>query len=113
MFGGSAKKNLDRLELVLARLRAANLKLKPSKCELLRTEVGFLGHRISAAGIATDPDKISAVRDWPTPKNLSEVRSFVGLASYYRRMVRGFAEIASPLHHLAGKNVPFQWSENC
>jgi len=91
----------------------ADLKLKPSKCNLLRTEVSFLGHVASGEGIATDPSKIELVRDWPTPSDVKEVRSFLGLASYYRRFVLTFTEIAAPLHALTVKNKQFEWTTNC
>ncbi|KAJ8013689.1 hypothetical protein DPEC_G00032400 [Dallia pectoralis] len=76
-------------------------------------QVQYLGHIISAKGVMADPAKIEAVRSWPTPKNQTEVRSFVGLASYYRRFVKGFAEIARPLHQLTEKGRRFKWEENC
>ena len=76
---------------------------------LFRPKVKYLGHVVSSQGIETDPDKISAVRDWPTPQNLTDVRSFVGLCSYYRRFIPDFATIAKPLLVLTEKNVPFKW----
>ncbi|KAI8482362.1 hypothetical protein Bbelb_399530 [Branchiostoma belcheri] len=77
--------------------------LKPSKCNLFATEVKYLGHRVSAEGVGTDPDKVAAVRDWPVPQNAREVRSFVAFCSYYRRFIPNFAHTASPLHKLAGR----------
>jgi len=76
--------------MLFGRLRAANLKLKPSKCSLLRTEVSFLGHVVSGDGVSTDPEEIKAVRDWPVPTDIREVRSILGLASYYRKFVPAF-----------------------
>ena len=98
-----------RLKQVFERLYAAGLKLKPSKCNVLQRQVTFLGHVMSADGIATDPQKIQAVAEWPVPTSIREVRAFVGLASYYRRFVKGFAEIATPLHSLTKKNAKFVW----
>ena len=89
------------------------MKLKPSKCKLLREEVSFLGHVVSKNGIATDPEKIRQILEWPVPQNLKEVRGFLGLTGYYRRFAEGFAAVATPLHALTGKNVPFQWSNEC
>ena len=80
---------------------------KLSKCEFWLTEVAFLGHTISAEGIRVDPKKIEAVVEWMSPKNVSEVRSFLGLAGYYRRFVKGFSIIAKPITTLLQKNVPF------
>jgi len=91
----------------------ANLKLKPSKCHLLCKEVNFLGHVISAGTIATDKEKTEKVASWPRPQNITEVRSFLGFASYYRRFLRNFSGIATPLHALTGKNARFFWTEEC
>jgi len=81
VYSSSVEEHIERLGLVFERLRAANLKLKPSKCSLLRTEVNFLGHVLSGDRVSTDPEKIRAVRDWPVPTDIKEVRSFLGLAS--------------------------------
>lgn len=113
VLGKDATQMLERLEQVFSRLRQANLKLKPSKCCLFREEVAYLGHIVSASGIATDPQKTERVRDWPTPRNVSEVRQFVGLASYYRRFVPDFATIAKPLHELTKKYARFSWTAQC
>ena len=75
------EEHLERLATVLQRLRSSGLKLKPEKCSLFQKSVSFLGHTISESGIGTDPKKIEAVSDWPTPKSVKEVRSFVGMAS--------------------------------
>ncbi|KAA3461970.1 DNA/RNA polymerases superfamily protein [Gossypium australe] len=77
----------------------------------LRIEVGFLGHIVSAAGIQVDSSKISAILEWKPLRNVSEVRSFLGLAGYYRRFVKGFSMIATPLTKLLQKDVKFEWSE--
>ena len=88
--------HLSRLREVLDRLRGARLKLKLSKCDLFQQEVCYLGHIVSAQGVATDPRKIEAVRTWPTPKSLKNVQAFLGLAGYYRQFVPDFATTASP-----------------
>jgi hypothetical protein len=75
--------------------------------------VKFLGHVVSASGISTDSSKIEAVSSWPTPNCLREVRAFVGLCSYYRRFVKGFAEIAAPVHALTRKGKQFVWDDLC
>ena len=103
--------HLKRLEEVLLRLRQAGLKLKPEKCVLFQKSVSFLGHVISDEGIGTDPQKIADVTEWPVPGSQKEVRSFLGLASYYRRFVRGFANMAAPLHDLVKTQRIFEWSE--
>lgn len=113
VFGGSFEEELDRLEGVFQRLRQASLKLSPKKCELFRQEVPFLGHVVSRGGVKTDPQKVKAVQEWPVPRNLTEVRSFLGLCTYYRRFVKDFACIATPLHHLSKKGVRFCWDTAC
>lgn len=111
--GSSVQESLRRLENVFKRLKEANLKLKPSKCIFFQRSVNFLGHVVSEEGVHTSPDKIQAVVDWPIPKNAKQVRSFLGLASYYRKFVKGFADIARPLHKICEKNSKFIWSNEC
>ena len=113
LFSKTIAEHFVRLRQIFDRLRSANLKLKPSKCHLLRRTVTFLGHVITENGIATDPEKIESVESWPVPRNLTELRSFLGLSSYYRRFVKNFALIAAPLHALTGKGIRFQWTSAC
>ena len=113
LFSKTVEEHLERLKLILDRLRKANLKLKPSKCHLLKKTVTFLGHVVSEDGIETDPAKVESVKSWPVPRNVTEVRSFLGLCSYYRRFVKDFSMIAAPLHALTGKNARFNWSDEC
>ena len=105
------EQHLDRLQAVFNRLRSANLKLKPSKCRLFQKKVKFLGSVVSGDGIEPDPEKIAAVKTWPTPKNVTDVRAFVGLVSYYRRHIEGCSGIAKPLTDLTKKDRPFIWGE--
>ena len=113
IYGKTFGEELDRIEAVFQRLRKAKLKLKPKKCHLFCKQVGFLGHVVSEEGVATDPEKIEAVKAWPTPTSVTEVRSFVGLASYYRRFIKGFAVVARPLHKLMEKEERFRWTKEC
>ena len=100
VMGRNFREHLENFQEVFGRIRNAYLKLNPKKCLLFQKEVKFLGHVVSSDGIQTDPDKISAVRDWPKPSNIHELRSFLGICTYYRRFVEGFADIAKPLHQL-------------
>ena len=95
--------HLEDLQKVLTRLKEIGVKLKPSKCQMGQPEVAFLGHRVSAEGIATDPDKLRDVEAFPPPKTLKNVRQFLGLTGYYRRFVKDYARIAKPLHELIPK----------
>ena len=113
VFSSDFEEHTRRLEIVLQRLRAAQLKLKPSKCEFFSRQVKFLGHVVSDRGVQTDPEKIAVVKDWPVPRCLSELRTYLGFCSYYRRFVRGFADIAAPLHELTKKGRQFVWTERC
>ena len=88
VFAPTFEQQIQRLSMVLDRLRKANLKLKPSKCSLFQLKVRFLGSIVSGAGIEPDPEKVRAVFEWPLPKNITETRAFVALASYYRRHIR-------------------------
>lgn len=101
---------------VLQKLRERGLCAKASKCELFKTEIEFLGHRVGRDGLRVMADKVEAVRQWPTPRNAKDVRSFLGLAGYYRRFVHHFSQIAAPLHDLTKtadsattKAPPFEW----
>ena len=115
VFGSSVPEELARLKQVFHRLRQANLKLKPKKCHLFKTKVSYLGHEVSDMGISTQTEKTEAIKNWPTPTNVKEVRSFLGLASYYRRFVKDFGSIAKPLHQLTEKHRAgrFEWSPAC
>ena len=110
-FARSPQEVLERLRIVLDRLRDVGLKAKPSKCELFKTEIKFLGHMVSADGINPLPYKLEAIRDWPVPHCLRDVRAFFGLASYYRRFVKGYATIAEPLTRLTRKLARFEWTD--
>lgn len=111
IYARSFDEHVERLAIVFDRLKAANLKLKPSKCHLFQRRVTFLGHVVSESGIEPDPDKIQIVKTWPRPERVTDVRSFVGLASYYRNHIQNFAAIARPLHELTRKGERFTWGE--
>ncbi|KAA0051719.1 pol protein [Cucumis melo var. makuwa] len=103
----------EHLHQVLETLRANKLYAKFSKCEFWLRKVTFLGHVVSSEGVSVDPAKIEAVTNWPRPSTVSEIRSFLGLAGYYRRFVEDFSRIASPLTQLTREGTPFVWSPTC
>ena len=113
VYSKTFEEHLENLRTVLERLKKSNLKLNPKKCNLLCTKVAFLGHEVSEQGISTDPVKIQAVKEWPQPKTVTEVRQFVGLASYYRKFIPNFATVCKPLHKLTEKNCSFVWTDIC
>ena len=102
-----------RLRVVLETLRKEQLYAKLGKCEFWLNEVSFLGHLVSEEGIRVDPRKIEVIIEWKPSRNVTEVRSFLGLAGYYRRLVKGFSITATPMTILLQKNVKFEWSEKC
>ena len=105
--------HITHLRSVFERIRKANLKLSPKKCVLFQQKVQFLGHIITKDGISTDPKKVEAVQNWPIPRTIKEVRSFLGLCSYYRKFIKSFATVAKPLHQLSEKSQKFHWDQNC
>ena len=111
-FGKSVPEAIGRLEEVLARLSDFGLQLKAKKCTFMQTEVVFLGHIVGRTGLACDPDKLSAVRDWHEPTKLKGVRQFIGFVGYYRRFVKDFAKLADPLVSLTRKGAPFVWGRD-
>ena len=113
IFSRTIDEHLEHLKQVLERLRSAGLKLKPTKCHFIRQSVDYLGHVLTPAGLKTNAKQTQAVREFPVPGNLTQVRQFLGLTSYYRRFIKQFAAIASPLHNLTKKDVTFHWSDDC
>nr|VZI26222.1 unnamed protein product [Spirometra erinaceieuropaei] len=111
--GKSVSHLLQNLSLVLQELQAAGITINPKKCHFLQRQVTYLGHVVDEPGITPDPEKIRQVLDWPTPQSQTDVRSFLGLASYYRRFIYGFANIALPLHRLTEKGRSFVWTAEC
>ena len=113
VYAPTFEEELLRLEKVFDRLQEANLKLSPKQCSLFKEEVNYLGHVVSEKGVAPDPHKTNCVQKWARPTNLTAVRSFLGLCSYYRKFIQGFAGIAKPLHQLTEKNKSFLWTGEC
>ena len=99
MFSQTPEEHLVRLQAVFDKLKAAGLKLKPSKCELFKKQINYLGHVVGQEGVAADPAKIKAVTKCPRPTTVTEVRSFLGFVSYYRRFIPNFSKVAKPLNN--------------
>ena len=110
VYGLSFSSQIMNLRQVFQRLRWAGLKLSPKKCILFQRQFTYLGYIVSEYGVKADPSKLEAIASWPVPTNVRERKSFLGLASYYRRLIADFAKIENPLHRLTEKNSTFIWT---
>ena len=113
IYSKTPDEHAEHLRLALEILRKERLYAKFTKCEFWLDKVQFLGHIVSSEGISVDPAKVEAVANWEQPKTPTEVRSFLGLAGYYRRFVQDFSKIAAPLTRLTRKNEKFEWTPKC
>ena len=125
VFSETFNEHIERMDKVLQRLRDADLKIKHTKCQLFSDRVKYLGHVVSRNGVEADPDKTEALRSWPVPTSVRELRTFLGFAGYYRRFVPCYSAIAKPLHELTagqptktrrverGRIPPFVWTIEC
>lgn len=112
IYSNNFETHLKDLEKVLQRISQANLRLKAKKCKFANNKITYLGHLITNKGVLPDPEKISLIKNCVTPKNVKEVRAFLGLAGYYRRFIKDFSHIASPLHDLLKLDNKFRWLDN-
>lgn len=108
VFSSTLEEHEERLMRVLNRLKEFGLKLSPSKCKFFQTSVKYLGHIVSEKGIETDPDKVAALKTWPKPNNLKELRTFPGFCGYYRRFVKDYSKIVKPLNELTAGYPPLR-----
>ena len=113
IFSPTLEQHLNHLQQVVSRISKAGLKLKPSKCLFVPSEVEYLGHLITPDGLKTKSRLVEALREFPQPTDVSSVRRFLGLASYYRQFTQGLAQIAEPLRELTRKHAAFVWSTAC
>jgi hypothetical protein len=113
IFSKNEEDHDEHLRVVLQKLRENQLYAKLSKCELWLKEVSFLGHIISEGGISVDPSKVKDVLSWKTPQNILGIRSFLGLAGYYRRFIKGFSKISKPMTESLAKGNTFEWAPRC
>ncbi|GJS85599.1 putative reverse transcriptase domain-containing protein [Tanacetum coccineum] len=109
--GMNKKEHEEHLKAILELLKKEELYAKFSKCEFWIPKVQFLGHMIDSQGIHVDPAKIESIKDWVSPKSLTEIHQFLGLAGYYRRLIEGFSKIAKPMTKLTQKKVKFVWGD--
>jgi hypothetical protein len=113
VYSQNDKEHEEHLRKVLQRLRDWQLYAKLSKCEFWITEVLFLGHIINRDGLDVDPKKVASILDWKVPKDVRGIKSFIGMAGYYRRFIEGFSKIARPIIALLAKKVEFKWTPAC
>ena len=109
IFSKTPGEHIQRLRGVFQKLWEAGLKLKPSKCEFFRTKISYLGHIVSKDGIETHPKKVDAIKNWPIPVSVTDIRSFLGFTNHYHRFINGYVQIAKPLYKLiSGKTANFK-----
>ncbi|XP_020272528.1 uncharacterized protein LOC109847708 [Asparagus officinalis] len=113
VYSKSEAEHVEHLQYVLKTLRQHRLFAKYSKCQFWLDRVAFLGHVVSGDGISLDPEKVFVVKDWPIPKSVSDIKSFLGLAGYYRHFIRDFLKISEPMTQLTRKDIKFIWSDAC
>ncbi|WVZ53080.1 hypothetical protein U9M48_004066 [Paspalum notatum var. saurae] len=113
IYSKNEKEHEEHLQIVLTRLREHKLYAKFSKCVFWLKEVSFLGHILSEKGVAVDTSKVEDVLNWMQPETVTEIRSFLGLAGYYRRFIKDFSKIVKPMTSLTKKNAKYVWSPKC
>ena len=112
IFSETYEEHLHHLCSVFEKFQTAGLKIKLSKCQLFKTHLHYLGHRISANGLEPLPEKLEAIKNLAPIRNINEAHQILGLLGYYRSFVPAFADITLPITSLLKKNTPFMWSEN-
>ena len=113
IFSKNYEDHIEHLAEVFRRFKEANIKLKPSKCAFAKAEEKYLGHIMAKDGIKTDPDKLKVMTNFPVPKNVKDIRIFLGLTGFYRRFLDCYSKLTAPLTKLLGKEIPYIWTEQC
>src|ERR1043166_5224593 len=110
IYSRTFEEHRQHLRKVLSKIRQNQLKLKPEKCEWIKTELKFVGHIVNRKGILPDPENVRKIQEASPPTNVSEVRRFIGMSSYYRNFIQDYSMIVRPFHDLTKKGVPFEWT---
>ena len=113
IYSNTIEEHLEHLRLVLGRIRHHKMRIKKKKCEFFKTEIEYLGHTISTGVLKPSQNKCLALFQYPRPSTLTQILSFLGLASYYRKFIRNFATTASPLYRISTNTKKFSWNEEC
>ena len=113
IYSKNEEEHKEHLRIVLQELREQQLFVKFSKCDFFRDEIQYLGHVVTKEGILANPENIWAIEDWPVPKEVTDVRSFMGITGYYQRFIEGFSKIANPITSLQKKGNKFDWNLKC
>lgn len=113
IYSKNKEEHVDHLRKVLQILREHKLYAKMKKCDFWMNHVSYLGHIRSSEGISVSPEKVKTVTDWVRPTTVTKIRSFLGMAGYYRRFIMDFAKIVAPLTRLTKKGVKWEWSKEC
>ena len=113
IYSKTEEEHKEHLKIVLQELREHQLFAKFSKCGFFEEKIQYLGHVVTKEGISVDLEKIRAIKDWPVPKDVTDVRSFVGITGYYRRFIEGFSKITNPITSLQKKGKKFDWNQKC
>jgi hypothetical protein len=113
IYSKNEEEHARHLRIILTRLREHQLYAKFSKCAFWLEEIQFLGHVLSAKGIAVDPSKVKDILEWKPPTTVHQVQSFLGLAGYYRRFIPDFSKLVKPITSLLKNETKFNWSSKC
>ena len=113
IFFRSLEEHVDHLRQVLTKIRETNLKIKPSKCQWIKTTLRYFGYTISRDGVTTDPNNVAKLQNMRSPKNVKDIQSFLGFCNFYKKFIKDFATIAHPLNALLHKGTPFLWTNEC
>ena len=113
IYSKNEEEHEEHLRLTVKLLREHKLYARFRKCDFYKDRIQYLGHIISEEGISVDPNKIEAIMNWTTPRNVTDVRSFMGLVGYYQRFIEGFAKVAHAITSLKNKGMKFEWTSRC